>query len=167
MSWKPLDFGKRPGQTLPRVLCSEPSYFFWLIRERALYDRSFPRASELDWKSTHIIVPNDVDGHAMRVNYGWDRQDGRLVHVEAVRADDAPHDGSTRTTSRPWLDLSLASGVRRADSHGEKLLLTFLRREVLGVRRIPTSLAESFFDDDANFDMSGYDRIGALVRNSR
>ena len=55
--WSILTFGKHKGKSLPRILLSDPDWFFWAAEGDVFRGRLAEEASLLEYRGCNIKIP--------------------------------------------------------------------------------------------------------------
>ena len=155
MSWSILDFSKHEGKSLPQVLFSDPDWFFWAYDKGVLHDRSGElqyEAEVLFQRARRMLIPKRF-GSGKKVEYYAQPVTGGFANLHVVDADQTEHAGASRTTTRPYFDLSIPYQMKKYDKRGAALLIKHLKFYLFGDKdiRLTRSLCEDFFDDDSHF----------------
>jgi hypothetical protein len=155
MSWTPLPFGRHKGSTLPKLLFSDPDYFFWAYEAEAFSKYGLRLKDEADriyLKATSIRIPQSGPNR-LRVEYRFFYNDFTSVGFDLVEENRAPHTGSTPTQRADYIDMSIPRQHKGYDKLGYRIFLRSLKFCLFGSEsaRVTQQRAESFFDDDSNF----------------
>lgn len=67
-TWSPLRFGKHEGKTLPQIILSDPSWFYWAFGNSIFRDTLDEQASEIAASASVIKIPKK-DPENWRVHY--------------------------------------------------------------------------------------------------
>jgi hypothetical protein len=152
MSWTILNFGKYKGKTLPQVLFSDPDWFFWAIEDGILKDRGpvlHEEAIDLNYKARNIKI-----GSGLKAEYSKYRPTMKFAGLELVPQGSPLHQGSTPTSRKDVIDLSVPRKMARGrDVFGNRLMLASVKYCLFGSKsvRMTKKCCEDFFDNPDNF----------------
>jgi hypothetical protein len=144
MTWTPLPFGKNKGKTLPQVICSDPSWFLWAIRDNILKYRHAHEGAILYRRIQAIMIPKQRP-QKWAVEHRFDR-DGRYEGFYIVRKNEHPH--SKYNSRSPCLDLTLVDARRKREW---RRLTRDLRRYYFGGKKMTKIRCGQFFRDESHF----------------
>jgi hypothetical protein len=148
--WKPLQFGKYTGKTLPQVVLKDPDWFFWAYEARALHrNHSAREAEEIYHKATHI-VPAWRGQTNWRVEYSYLSPYGTFG-FQLIEPGTPAHVGGSLAIRERYIDLSAGRAYKDYDKTGGKLLVDSLKSHVFEGAKLTKKFAEQFFADDENF----------------
>jgi len=142
--WTRLTFGKHKGETLPQVICSDPSWFLWAIREGVLLGDLAQEAAILHRRLQGIRIPKD---HPERwvFEYSSDCESHFLGF------------GIVKKTANPYLKYKCQSEhftlkLVCIRNRGEwKTFVRDFRRNFFGGKNMTKERCESFFSDKSHF----------------
>ena len=154
MAWTKLWFGKHKGKTLPRVLFSDPDYFFWAIDKGIFHEKGLltREARELDRKARRIRIPQ-AEGEDLVAEYFLDPVYEKIAGVEVVPRSRRHHSGGSPTYRLDCFDLSVPRGHADYDKGGYAVLLKDIKTYLFGDPgyRMTKPRCEEFFSNDENF----------------
>jgi hypothetical protein len=154
MSWTEARFGKHRGKTLPEIVFHDPGYFFWAIGAGVFCDGGAleTEARLIDRRARSIRVPPAVAG-TLKVEYVYNRFDGRFSHLTLVPADSAPSHDDRVALRRDVIDLSLVCGARPNFKIDRDALIASLKSIVFGDAsyRMTRQRCGAFFARTENF----------------
>ena len=159
-TWTPLWFskGRHKGKTLPRIVLSDPDWFFWAYDEGVFEnkgDRLRREAREVFDKSTHIKIPKP-DPKNWTVEYDIHPGVGKFLRFSVVKKTHPRHAGSTPTLRDDCIDMSYSWHIKGYDNMGGKLFIKSLKYYVFGSSnyRFSKKRCEDFFNDTRIFTVS-------------
>src|SRR4051812_30939644 len=88
MSWIILTFGKNAGCSLPKIMFTDPNWFFWAINENIFYGRVAVQAQLLIDKARRIKIPKRHP-EEWDIEYRCDKE-GSFRGFDIVRCHGAP-----------------------------------------------------------------------------
>ena len=155
MSWSVVSFGKHEGKSLPQIIFSDPDWFFWAIENDAFKGkgRLEKEAEELDRKARTIKIPQSGEEQLV-AEYAVHGPTGKFADMELVPVSRPPHEGSTPTSRRDVIDLSVPRQIADYDKLGYRNLLASVKFYLFGRldARMTRKRCEEFFENDANFE---------------
>jgi hypothetical protein len=86
--WTTLPFGKHRGKTLPQVICHNPSWFLWAVRNDIFFPDLAREAEVLHRRLRGIIIPKSRPEDWI-VEYRYE-DDGRFLGFDIVRKAEYP-----------------------------------------------------------------------------
>lgn len=150
----PITGGKHAGERIPRLIVTNPGWFFWSM-EHGKLQPSFDeeKLMELYRKSTQIIIPPDANGPVVADYYGTDADGLFLVKL---RSANQPVEASSSEiiTTKNVLDLAhdhrASRGLRRPNF--TPVLQRVIEAHFGGSRaNLTEEAAVKFFSDQSNF----------------
>ena len=154
MAWQTYEIGKWRGskKSLPQIILTDPDWFFWACEEGPL--KTNARAQKLYERARAIKVPQRFPGKTAVAEYFIHPPTGKFAGVQLVPSDRPAHEGSSATWRRAVLDLRAARDIKGYDKTGGAILVSAVKAIIFpGKARVTRNMCESFFDDDANFDI--------------
>ena len=144
MNWSPLPFGKYKGQTLPQVICSDPSWFLWAIRKGVF---KYQHASEGDvlYRRTKAIKIPKRHPEKFALEHRYDG-DGRYEGFYIVQKAELPY--SKYNVRSPHLDITEVNARHQREWHN---FIRDFRKHYFGGKYITEIRCDQFFRDDSNF----------------
>jgi hypothetical protein len=153
MAWPKINSGKHAKSSLPTIVLRDPDWVFWAATEGLL--ERLERSGEVVEKARSIRIPDGKRGPRVADYIANAR--GVLDHVEIGYASEMIRDEDRGVRRLKHFDLFYAYRLKGAmDKTGSGAILALVRRHVFkprGWTRMTVDLCESFFDDDANFDV--------------
>ena len=118
MTWTPVPFGKYKGKIVPRIVLTDPDWFFWVAETDAFKTSSLrTEAAEIHRKAKTIKFP-DQTLTAKEIEYFIQPGTEKLAIVGVVSASKLPHVGSSRTHRTSYFDLSMPRQIAKYDKFG-------------------------------------------------
>jgi hypothetical protein len=142
--WKRLPFGKHKGKTLPQVICVDPSWFLWAVRESVFKYRHDHEVAILDRRIRGIKISKQHPEKWV-VEYSYD-SDRRFMEFDIVRRTDEPY--LKHKSQSACLDLSLVQ-VRYAREW--RNFIRDFRKHFFGGKNLTKKRCERFFSDRSHF----------------
>jgi hypothetical protein len=143
--WRRLGFGKYAEMTLPQLILSDISYYYWLCDNAISNATLCDQATRVTTLAAHILPPVEKRDHKFLVKI----RGGKLRSVK-LRTSPRRVAGVFVT---PHLDLAIINDCKSGErSAAQKLLSWFIRRyfgssnDVLTARQ-----CETFFNNECNF----------------
>jgi hypothetical protein len=144
--WTTLNFGKHKGKSLPKVVLSDPNWFFWAISRDIFVGQLAIEAEALEQRARNIRIPKS-NLKLWVVEYRRDRDD-RFLGIGIVKADSYAHPLFGRL---PHLDLAY---IRRGNVHDKRdcrRLIRDFRTLYFDGLNLTKNRCEEFFDRRRNF----------------
>lgn len=143
-TWLKLTFGKHKGKTLPQVICSDPSWFLWAVRENVFKYRHDREVAILARRAQGIKIPKRHPGKWI-VEYRYD-SDRRFVEFDIVRRTDHPY--LKHNSQWPCLNLALVEVRYRREWRN---FIRDFREHFFGGKNLTRERCERFFSDRSHF----------------
>jgi hypothetical protein len=145
MYWSTMPFGKYAGKILPKIILTDPDWFFYMLPK--LYGRLGAEAKNLARKARGIKIPKSRPGKwAVEYRYDCDQKFCGFAFVKA----ETWH--SRWTIRLPCLDLSWPLRRRKYDKRAGRIMIRDFRIHYFGERkRLTKERCEEFFSNDRNF----------------
>jgi len=152
MTWLKLTFGKYRGKTLPRIVLSDPDWFFWAMENNVFLkygERLAKEAKDIDNKARNIRIPCK-EGEDLVAEY--------VIHytttvcgMEIVPRSKPLYDASS--DRKDVIDLSMPHRYKNYDKLGAKFLLKNAKEYLFGDSKyyLTRARCEAFFEDNSNF----------------
>jgi hypothetical protein len=142
--WTRLPFGKHKGKTLPQVMCSDPAWFLWAVRDDVFEGRHAQEATVLDQRVRGIIIPKRRPKRWV-VEYCYD-VDRRFMGFDIVRRTDHPY--LKYNSQSDYLNIALV----RVRYPGEwSNFIRDFRWHLFGGQKMTKERCEQFFGDQSRF----------------
>ena len=154
MPWSIVSFGKHSGRTLPQIIFSDPDWFFWAIEKGVFKNKGSlaTEAQEVYEKATKIKIPNNENDELV-VEYVVHQPTGKFSHFDVIPSSRPRHEGSSPTSRKKVIDISVPRQIADYDKMGCRQLLSSLKYYVFGNKsvRMTKKKCEDFFDTSNNF----------------
>lgn len=150
--WSILTFGKHKGKSLPRILLSDPDWFFWAAEGDVFRGRLAEEASLLEYRGCNIKIPKP-NPQDWCVRYYTDRN-GRFAGFDLIELATNPLQlDSIEMWREDRLDLSVPRRFKSYDKLGSRLLIRQFKEYFFDrkVTRLTKQKCEAFFSDKSNF----------------
>ena len=151
--WTVIDFGKfkDKGMTLPKIVLTDPDWFFFLIEKEAFTDELARQAQDIAAKATKIRIPGK-SSKRWKVRYVFTRE-GRFEHFDVIDRHDTWYSGSGFIKISDFIDLSIVHQHKAYDKQGGKRLIKGLKFQLFGRTnvRLTKQVCEKFFENPRNF----------------
>jgi len=150
LTWTPVKFGKHKGKTLPHIILTDPSWFYWAFGDGIFRDELDEQAADISCKACYIKIPKP-DPENWRVEYKFS-PDWRLLDFFIIDSKAATAISSNSTIST-HLDLSLPRilGIKNEKTIGYDLILAKIRDYYFNGSKLTKEKCENFFYDSQNF----------------
>jgi hypothetical protein len=152
--WTPLGFGEHKGETLPRIVLSDPDYFFWAYRKGIFRGVVAAEADKIAERATRIKIP-EKEGEKRVAVYHLHSPTGTFGGLRLMSESEAEDDeeDSFAAVRNDVIDLSVPRRIKAYDKSGGKLLIRAVKLYLFGsaTARLTTKRCAAFFDDNANF----------------
>jgi len=150
LTWTALRFGKHEGNTLPKIVLSDPGWFFWAEACGIFRDPQDSEAQEIGWRARNIKIPKP-DPENWRVEY-FLSPDFRFLDFSIIDSKSA-QSASSNSMISTHLDLSLPRIVSIESNRplGYDLMLEKFRHYYFDGSDLPKTECETFFYRRKNF----------------
>ena len=159
MEFTTLKFGKHEGKTIPEVLFSDPSWFFWAFDNGIFQQHGRPQkeAAELAYRARHIKIPRDRP-EEWQVNFYANRR-GQFMGFLVERKDDLSKTGTGFAFAMAGFSLRHVCQMNKTDA---VWFLREIKSYLFGERvRVTKKRAQDFFADKRNFNFCERHQVAA------
>jgi hypothetical protein len=153
MNYTIIKFGRNNGKTLPQIVLSDPSWFFWAYGDGIFNKHGFTimqEAKDIYYKAKNIKLPT-----AMEVEYYFQRSPKpSFAYFLIVPSNTPKHQGTTITFRCDHLDMNIASLINVYISKNDnKLFIKDMKFWFWNDKslKLTKKFCEDFFDDSNNF----------------
>ena len=152
MTWRPVNFGKHRGKTLPQIVFSDPDWFFWAIEDDVFKGAQKVEAELIAARAKSIRIPDNAKGD-LQAEYLVHQPTGKFAGMDIVPTSRPLHEGSSPAFRKNVIDLSTARSIAPYDKLGCRNLIAAAKHALFGSSsaRLTQQKCESFFDTPSNF----------------
>jgi hypothetical protein len=144
-TWTPLPFSKHKGETLPQVICSDPSWFLWAVENEIFRSKRLADEAAILYRRIQGIIIPKRRPRKWVVEYIYDC-DGRFDGFLIVRKSENPYLKYNRQSD--CLDLTAID--TRYKGEWRHFVCDF-REAFFDGKSLTKERCETFFSNESNF----------------
>lgn len=148
--WTPIDFGRYEGRTIPGLVLSHPSYFYWALSLEMFKDQLALEAKIAEGRLQHIKLPRNVSESSVFVVY---IKNGIFLDFDIREKSKIRGKKRDDRIITPHLDFSIISRPTRNMDHARQVMLERLKYHFFEEEadKLREQDFEKFLSDGDNF----------------